>query len=88
MSGANLHQRCGNGFIAQRAHRARDLIGRQRLPFVGVSGIGHRHRRHQLAGVGVLRVVEHRLPRADFHDLPEVHHRHPVADALHHRHVV
>ena len=40
------------------------------------------------ARVGVLRVLEHRAARADLDDLAEVHHRHAVADALDHRHVV
>ncbi|MNP21772.1 hypothetical protein D3C76_1144050 [compost metagenome] len=50
--------------------------------------IGHRHRRHQLAGVRVLRIFKHCPTRANLNDLPEIHHRHPVADALHYRHIV
>jgi hypothetical protein len=36
----------------------------------------------------VLRVLEHRAARPDLDDLAQVHHRHAVADALDHRHVV
>ena len=36
----------------------------------------------------MLRVLEHGAARADLDDLAQVHHRHAVADALDHRHVV
>ncbi len=36
----------------------------------------------------MLRIAEDRSPGADLHDLAEIHHGDPVADPLHHRHVV
>ncbi|MNS62631.1 hypothetical protein D3C72_957000 [compost metagenome] len=36
----------------------------------------------------MLRVFEDRAARADFHDLPQVHHRHPMTHPFHHRHIV
>ena len=51
-------------------------------------GSGNGNRSHQPLGVGMLRIAEDRHRRPDLDDLTEIHHRHAVADALDHRHVV
>src|SRR6266542_2088716 len=50
--------------------------------------VGDRHGVDQLARVRVLRVLEHRAPRADLDDLPEVHDGNAMAHALDDRHVM
>ncbi|MNT61657.1 hypothetical protein D3C72_1993160 [compost metagenome] len=50
--------------------------------------IGDRYGRHQLTGVRMLRIFKHRATRTNFNNLPHVHHRHAMADALHYRHIV
>ena len=51
-------------------------------------GVQIRHGGQQRPGVGVLGVVEDLLAPAEFHDLPRVHHRHPVGHIGHHAQVV
>jgi len=83
-----LHQGSDHRVLAHRANRAGDLIREQRALSVAPPRVRDRHCRHELAGVSVLRVFENRAAWADLDDLTQVHHRNPVADALHHCHVV
>ena len=88
MARTNLTQRDALHGFAAFTNVARHLILQQHALAVAVRGIGNRHRRNKLAGVGVLRVLKHRPSRANLHDLPHKHHRHAVADTLYHRHIV
>ncbi|MPL80475.1 hypothetical protein SDC9_26375 [bioreactor metagenome] len=73
---------------AQRVDRAWHLArkARQRRPLG--PRVGHRHRRHQPPGIGVLRGAEDLRAGAHLDDLAHEHHRHPVRDVLDHRHVM
>lgn len=88
MSGAHFTQRDPLHDLTPFTNIARHLILQQHALPVTVFGIGNRYCRHQLTGVRVLRVLKHQPPRTNLDDLPQIHHRHAMADALHHRHVV
>lgn len=88
MSGADLTQRHALHVLTPFTNIARHFILQEHAPGVAMGRIGNRHRRHQLAGIGVLRVFKDRPPRANLHNLPHVHHRHTMAYPLHHGHIV
>src|SRR4051794_10657750 len=54
--------------IVGATHRAPDFVVRDAAFFVAERRIGDRHCRHQLLGVGMLRVTEHRRARPDLDD--------------------
>ena len=79
---------CGTGSrSAGRAATGRSPVSRP-LCTGGTVGVGHRDRPQQGRRVGVGRRGVEVVGRADLADLAEVHHRHPVADVLHHGEVV
>eukprot|EP01022_Parablepharisma_sp_SALTPOND_P030360 TRINITY_DN760_c2_g5_i1.p1 TRINITY_DN760_c2_g5~~TRINITY_DN760_c2_g5_i1.p1 ORF type:complete len:1316 (-),score=509.04 TRINITY_DN760_c2_g5_i1:3474-7421(-) len=86
--GSNFLQGFYLGLIAHQPDRAGDLVGQQLLAMLAQRRVGNGDGRHQLARIGMLRVLEDGAARADLDDLAQVHHRHAVADALHHGHVV
>ena len=88
MTRTDLTQRHALHGLAAFTNVARHLILQQHALAVTMRRIGDRDRRDELAGVRVLRVLKYRPSRPDFHDLPHKHHRHAMADALNHRHVV
>ena len=70
-----------------RVDRARHVALEDDALLRGV-GVGHRHRRQQRLGVGVLRPREQRGAVGDLDDLAEIHDRDAVADVLDDRDVV
>ena len=88
MPAADVAQDLAPRRFAQRVDRAWHLARqtRQRRPFE--PRVGHRHRRHQPPGIGVLRVAEDLRAGAHLDHLAHEHHRHPVRDVLDHRHVM
>ena len=70
-----------------RVYRAGD-IPLEENPFHIVIRVWNRDCRHQRLGVWVLRVCEQLLSLAQLHNLPQVHHRYPVADVLNHGEVM
>src|SRR6187402_230068 len=73
----------------RRIDRARRLAGeRQSLTLSFRVRIRDRHRRDQVARVGMQRGGEQVLGRRDLHHLAEVEHRYAVGDVAHHREIV
>ena len=63
----------------RRVRRARPFTLKQhRLHYL--TGIGLRDRRHQRLSIGMLGRIIERLGRCHLNDLPQIHHRDPVAD--------
>ena len=69
---ADPHQRHHDGRIIGPAQRAWHLAVIQVDRMVAASRIRHRHRRKEPPRIGMLRIAEHRLARANLDDLPEV----------------
>ena len=68
MPGLDFLHAMDGGLLPDRAHGAWDFPFDAR-PGAFAPGIRNRHSREELAGVGMLRVLENRLPGAEFHDL-------------------
>ena len=86
--GIDRDERFHHRLVVDLADWAGNFIDLEFAPAATARRIGNRHCGHQLLGIRVLRVLEDRTPRADFDDLAEIHHRHPVADTLDDRHIV
>ena len=74
--------------LAEFINITRHIILQQHALAVTMRGIGNRNRRNKLAGVRVLRVLEHCPSRPHLHDLPHQHRRHAMANALDHTPIV
>src|SRR3954466_12353360 len=69
-----------NGWLeVGRAHRASDLVVRYLAPGAAPRWTGHRHGRHQLLRIGMLRIAEQGRARTGLDDLTEIHHRDAMA---------
>ena len=88
MARTNLTQRDALHGLAAFANIARHFILQQHALAVTMRGVSNRYRRDKLASVRMLRVLKHCPSRTYLHDLPHQHHRHAMADALDHRHIV
>src|SRR5450830_26202 len=88
MTGTDLLQGLYLWFITDGANRTGDFIVGNRLLQMTQGRIGHRHRCHQLAGIGMLRILKDRAARTDLDDLAQIHYRDTMTDPLHYRHVM
>src|SRR6478672_5141651 len=83
--------RAARGEVAAlRRLQRRRQVALQDDSFAGAfqDGVRDRNRGEQRTGIGVARIVEDAVYVADFDDLAQVHHGHPVGDVPHHGQVV
>ena len=64
----------------------RHCAGGSGLP--SLLNVRYRNGAEQVLSIRMLRMVQHSISWADLHELADKHHRYPVADALHHRHIM